>query len=237
MLRRGEGMKTSAKPAPQAQAVFFDLDGTLVDTELLWADAMVAFLRDHGLAADTHEIVRIVYGHAWSGIHRMIIERYPQVAGMSSDGMAVELRPYYLRLRDRTGIAIPDSVACLRRLAEVYPVAIVSGSPRLEIADTMRLLQIEACVRFYLGSEDYAAGKPAPDCYRLAAGRLHAQAARCLVVEDSQAGVRSAKAAGMRCLALAREGALPQAVADADRVVPSLAGFTCDDVERMIAHA
>ncbi len=224
------------KTALRAQAVFFDLDGTLVDTELLWADAMVAFLRDRGIAADRDAVVRIVYGHAWSGIHRMISERYPQVAGMSSDGMAVELRPYYLRLRDGTGIAIPDSVACLRRLAKVYPVAIVSGSPRLEIADTMRLLQIESSVGFYLGSEDYAAGKPAPDCYRLAAERLHAQAARCLVVEDSQAGVRSAKEAGMRCLALAREGALPQAVAEADRVVPSLAGFTCDDVERMIAH-
>jgi len=229
-------MATQPKTVLQAQAIFFDLDGTLVDTELLWASAMVELLHARGFSADEQTIVRIVYGHAWSAIYRKIIELFPALAELSVDELADALRAYYLRLRDQTSIAIPASIDCLRRLAAVYPVAIVSGSPRLEIADTMRLLQIESCVTFYLGSEDYAWGKPDPECYRLAAERLSVQASRCLVVEDSQVGIMAAKAAGMRCLALAREGALSQGVSQADRIVSSLAGFTCEDVERMIIH-
>jgi len=217
-----------------AQAVFFDLDGTLVDSELLWARAILAFLGDHGQRTDEAAIVRVVYGHAWSAIYRDLTAMQPALARFTPTDMARRLRPYYLALREAGSIAIPESVACLRRLAAAYPVAIVSGSPRLEIGETIALLEIAADVRFFIGSEDYETGKPDPACYRLAAGRLKAEPARCVVIEDSRAGVRAARAAGMRCVALMRPGAIPQDVGEADRAVSSLALFSCEDVERLV---
>ena len=217
------------------QAVFFDLDGTLVDTELLWARALTGLLSDHGHLADEQMIVRIVYGHAWSAIHREIVTRFPAMAGIGLAAMAEELRPYYLRLREAGSIAIPGSVACLRRLAAAYPVAIVSGSPRLEIGDALNLIGLTDCVRFYIGSEDSREGKPDPTCYRQAAGLLGVEPARCVVFEDSRAGVHAAKAAGMKCVALARPFAVPQDVQMADQIVASLEAFSCADVEGLVS--
>ena len=217
------------------QAVFFDLDGTLVDTELLWARALTGLLADHGQPADEPMIVRIVYGHAWSAIYREIVTRFPALAGIGLAAMAEELRPYYLRLREAGSIAIPGSVACLRQLAAAYPVAIVSGSPRLEIGDALNLIGLTDCVRFYIGSEDYNDGKPDPTCYRQAAGILGVDPARCVVIEDSRAGVRAAKAAGMKCVALARPFAIPQDVQMADQIVASLEAFSCADVEGLVS--
>ena len=218
----------------KAQAVFFDLDGTLVDAEMLWARALAGLLADRGQQTDEQVIVRIVYGRAWSAIYREIVALYPALGAVGMAEMAGQLRPYYLRLRGKTGIAIPESVACLRRLAAVYPVAIVSGSPRLEIDDTIQLIGIADCVRFFIGSEDYSDGKPDPTCYRQAADRLGVDPTRCVVIEDSGAGVRAAKAAGMKCVALARPYAIPQDVRIADRVMTSLDTFSCSDMEGLV---
>lgn len=218
------------------QAIFFDLDGTLIDSELLWAYAMTAFLKDHGHAADEQTIMKIVYGHAWSAIYREIITLYPALKNVSMAAMAVELHPYYLSLREQNSIAIDDSIACLRRLATAYPIAVVSGSPRIEIEDALTLLKIGDCVKFFVGSEDYDVGKPDPSCYLLAATHLGADPARCLVIEDSRVGVISAKAAGMRCVALSRPEGVAQDVSAADLIVSSLAEVTRDTVERLMAY-
>ncbi|MBM4163718.1 MAG: HAD family phosphatase, partial [Lentisphaerae bacterium] len=188
-----------------------------------------------GQPADEQVIVRIVYGHSWSAIHRDIVALFPALAGIGMAAMADELRPYYLRLREAGSIAIPGSVACLRRLAAAYPIAIVSGSPRQEIGDTLDLIGLADCVSFYIGSEDYSEGKPDPTCYQQAAGRLGVEPRRCVVIEDSRAGVRAAKAAGMKCVALARPFAIPQDVQMADQIVASLDAFSCADVEGLVS--
>ncbi len=216
------------------QAVFFDLDGTLVDSELLWARALASYLNDRGRRVDEQTVIQIVYGHAWSAIYREVVTLHPPLIRTGMAEMAEQLRPYYLRLREQSSIAIPESIDCLRRLAAALPVAIVSGSPRREIEDTMHLVGIADCVQFFIGSEDYDAGKPDPTCYQLAADRLSADPARCVVIEDSRAGVHSARDAGMKCIALVRPDALPQDVQAADRVVSSLQQVTVDDLERMV---
>jgi beta-phosphoglucomutase-like phosphatase (HAD superfamily) len=107
-------------------------------------------------------------------------------------------------------------------------VAIVSGSPRVDVQDGVELLGIAPLLRFFLGSEDYPRGKPDPAGFLLAAQRLGAAPADCLVFEDSAAGVRAARAAGMRCVALARPGAPAQDLSDADLVLNDLGGFSPD---------
>jgi len=104
-------------------------------------------------------------------------------------------------------------------------VAIVSGSTRRQVAAAIELMAIEDHLQFYLGSEDYPYGKPDPSCFLLAARRLGVAPDRCLVFEDSTAGVRAAKAAGMRCIALYRPGHHAQNLTGADEVLTDLADF------------
>lgn len=211
-------------------AVLFDLDGTLVDTEPLWAQAMSAYLGDRGCSCPAEDVLQIVLGHAWSDIYRALTARFPKLAAQGMSEMGTTLRPYYLRLRTTHDISIPGSVVLLKRLAEAYPIAVISGSPRIDVDDGLKLTGVDSLVRFYLGSEDYVRGKPDPACYRLAAERMGVPASACLVFEDSSAGVQSAKAAGMTCVALVRPGAPAQDVAGADLKLPDLAAFQMQDL-------
>jgi sugar-phosphatase len=131
----------------------------------------------------------------------------------------------FLELRNTRDIRIPSSIELLNRLANRYPVAIVSGNSRDDVAEAVDHLQIGSKLAFYLGCEDYAPGKPAPACFLLAADRLQLPPAECVVFEDSAAGVRAAKAAGMTCIALARPGMPQQDLSSADRVLADLAEY------------
>jgi beta-phosphoglucomutase-like phosphatase (HAD superfamily) len=135
------------------QAVIFDLDGTLVDTELLWADALRAYLADHGCACDKTQILDIVFGRSWTDIYRSVVALQPALAAVPVANMAVALRAYYIRLRDQSDdIVIASSSRLLKQLATEFPVIIVSGSPRADVEEAVRLLEAEPHVRFVLGA-------------------------------------------------------------------------------------
>ncbi|HRR35214.1 MAG TPA: HAD family phosphatase [Kiritimatiellia bacterium] len=216
-------------------AVIFDLDGTLVDTELLWADALRDYLADQGCVCSKSQILDIVFGRSWTDIYRAIIALQPALAKVSAAGMAVDLRAYYMRLRDQSdSIVIESSVRLLKKLAGTYPVIIVSGSPRADVEEAVRLLEAESHVRFVLGAEDYAPGKPSPAGFLEGARRLGVPPQECLVFEDSQAGVAAARSAGMRCVALSRPCAHPQDLSEADWVLGDLGQFSVDAFERQL---
>jgi HAD superfamily hydrolase (TIGR01509 family) len=192
-------------------AFIFDLDGTLVDTELLWAEAMNTYLADHGCECSRDALLHIVFGRSWIDIYHDITRRFPQLASTSSRTMAEGLRSYYLRLRQQSeDVIIHSSATLLKRLARQRPVIIVSGSPKADVEDAVRLIHAVNSVKFVLGAEDYTPGKPSPAGFLLGARQLGIPPANCLVFEDSHAGVSAAKTAGMWCVALSRDSAHPQ---------------------------
>ena len=214
-------------------AFIFDLDGTLVDTELLWADAMRLYLANNQCDCTKEMMLRIVFGRSWTDIYRDVTTRFPKLAAISNRAMAEGLRDQYLKLRSQSeNVIIHSSAALLKKLAQDYPVIIVSGSPRADVEEAVILLDAIAHVRFVLGAEDYAPGKPSPAGFLAGARKLGIDPANCLVFEDSLAGVTAAKAAGMWCVALSRDGAHPQDLSTADWVLPDLAEFSMDAFRR-----
>jgi len=207
-----------------SMAFAFDLDGTLLDTEMLWVKATLGYLLAHGETVDADAVTELVYGRSWSDIRIDIRRRYP-AAARSPEAMARAVRERMLALRRETDCVIHASVALLRRLAADFPVCVVSGSPREDVEAGVRLAGIDGDIRFLLGAEDYAPGKPDPACYRLAARRLGVDPAVVTVFEDSQAGVRAARAAGMVTVALARPGLPTQDLSPAHVVLESLSGY------------
>jgi HAD superfamily hydrolase (TIGR01509 family) len=102
---------------------------------------------------------------------------------------------------------IPAGVAAVRRAAARGPVAIASGSPRSIIATLIELLGLADVVHTYVSCDEVAGGKPLPDVYLEACRRIGITPERSLAIEDSLAGARAGKAAGMSVVVVPLPGA------------------------------
>ena len=207
------------KPA----AFLFDLDGTLIDTEALWTEAIVEWLADRSARTTVEAVAPVVFGHSWLDIQATLHERFPALPKTSAEDDAKTLRPYYARRAvNPASQVIPGAVSFLKKASRHAPCVIVSGSPHDDVVQASELCGVENFVRFVLGAEDYGRGKPAPDGYLKAASMLEVDASECVVVEDSTAGVQAGRAAGMRVIGVDRNQRAPQDFAGCEWLVHDL---------------
>ncbi len=207
------------------KAFIFDLDGTLLDSEILWVDVVGEALKKKGCVMAQSDAMKLVYGMAWSDIYRNVEKMFPGVyPGIEEMQKATE--DMYYEIVKTKDIRIVSSINLLEKLSVKYPVAIVSGSTRETIRKAIKFMKIQEHVDYVLGSEDYSPGKPDPVCFLLAAKKMGVSPDECMVFEDSAAGVNGAKAAGMICIALQRAGRPKQNVNQADEILSDLAGFS-----------
>ena len=207
------------------EAFLFDLDGTLQDTEVLYVEAWQRAYREKDCCVSREEACAMVYGRAKDEVYALFRARFPE-AYPTPESLEEPLARHFQDLRGTRDICIPGSIELLDRLAAHYPVAVVSGNSRRDVAEAVAALGIGSKLTFFLGCEDYAPGKPDPACFLLAARRLQLSPRECLVFEDSEAGVQAAKAAGMTCIALQRPGTPRQDLSPADHVLSDLAEYT-----------
>lgn len=217
------------KPA----AFLFDLDGTLVDTEAAWAGAIVDFLAEYGVEMTIEGILPSIVGRNWLDINKALHARFPQIDDTTVEDDSRRLRVFFeRRVSDPADMIIPASVAFLKRVASLAPVAIVSGSPRPDVEAAARMCGVDSLVRFCLGAGDYARGKPDPSGYLAAAERFGVEPGDCVVIEDSEVGVASGVAAGMRVIALDRK---PEAGFDFTGAWMTVGSLADIEVERVFA--
>jgi HAD superfamily hydrolase (TIGR01509 family) len=128
---------------------------------------------------------------------------------------------------------IDGAIDAVRRLASRFPLGLASSSNRQLIDAALQLAGIASCFEATVSSEEVARGKPAPAVYLEAARRLGVDPIHCAAVEDSHGGIRSAKAAGMRVIALPNPSYPPDddAVAQADLIIRSLDELTPELVD------
>lgn len=214
------------------QACFFDLDGTLVDSEPMWVSALGLSLAEVSCRIGEDEIEQLVYGRSWLDIHADLCGRFPDRCEDRS-GLEERIEHHFKSLKRRGNARIDTSIRLLIRLAREWPVAIVSGSGRRMVDQWVEDLGLRPHLRFFLGCEDYPVGKPDPACYLLAAARLGVPPASCLVFEDSKAGVGAAKRAGMSCIALQRSNVAAQDLSAADRIVRDLGELDDDELSQL----
>lgn len=217
------------------KAFIFDLDGTLLDSEIVWVEAYAQCLAAQGYAITPPEALATVYGRAYSFVYAETRRRFPQLT-LSEKELADRLREVFQDLTQTHRLVIDGSVRLLKSLSQEYPVCVVSGSTRADVEAGIRLAGVESHLRFFLGSEDYHPGKPDPAGFLAAAARLGAAPEASLVFEDSTAGVAAAEAAGMSCVALARPGRPPQDLSRADLVLEDLGQFNLAEFVRQHAR-
>jgi len=208
------------KPA----AFLFDLVGTLVATEKVWAMAIVDMVVEAGGRTTLDDILGMVIGRNWLDIHAALQERFPMLGGRSPMEDAVVLRSHYeAHAGDPRSMRIEDSISFYRAVSAIAPCAVVSGSPSRDVAAAIEMCGLTDVTRLILGAGDYARGKPDPSGYLKAAELLGVSPSGCVVVEDSTVGVKSGVAAGMKVLALDRSNAVRQDYTGATWRVGSLA--------------
>ena len=212
-------------------AFLFDLDGTLIDSEMLWTRAIVNWLADRGQQTTPEAFAPLVFGHSWLDIHATIHAEFPALGRQTPIEDARTLRPYYTRLAtDPAKLVIPGSVDFFRKVVRLAPCVIVSGSPHDDVVAAAELCGIGHLVKFVLGGEEYGRGKPAPDGFLQAASLLDVDASECVVVEDSSAGVAAGRAAGMRVIGLDRNRVVPQNFAGCEWLVHDLSEIDVEAV-------
>jgi HAD superfamily hydrolase (TIGR01509 family) len=184
------------------EAVLFDLDGTLVDSERESAEAMARALAREGLAV-TQAHRDFVIGHSWNEIYALLRQDFGPELALSPTELIERSATERAHVIAEMGLTImPGAVAAVRRLGARWPKAIVTGSSRAEARQALDALQIVDEFPVVLASEDYQHGKPAPDGYLGAAARLGARPERCVVLEDSRAGIAAGIGAGMTVIAV-----------------------------------
>ena len=199
-------------------AVFFDMDGTLIDSETLTEPTIVALCKELGIHDVDIDCTQF-FGGPWLEVERTLIQYYPQIDGKTDISARLQ-ELFHNLLRDEPPPLIPGSREMVIEISKLMPVAIVTSSGRESAAETARRMGIADDISFYLGFEDYENGKPEPDGYLKAADALQVDPMKCLVFEDSIPGIQAAKNAGMAVIAVThRCPDIETATELADRVI------------------
>ena len=222
-------------PAIRIEAVVFDMDGVLVDTEHLWDEVREELTAEWGgrYTPEAQQAMMGMSSSEWSRyLHEVVGLREPPDV-INAEVVRRMLARYEVDLP-----VVPGAVDAVRRLAEAgYRLALASSSNRELIDTVLRRLELTALFEVTVSSEEVARGKPAPDVYLEAARRLGVDPARCVAVEDSASGIRSAHAAGMRVIAYPNRHYPPadDALALADATVTSVADLG-PDLVAVVGH-
>jgi HAD superfamily hydrolase (TIGR01509 family) len=212
------------------EAVVFDLDGVLVDSEQLWDEARQDLAAEHGIAWP---------GEASRAMMGMSSKEWPRYMAdevgvpLSPGAVNEEVVSRMLRGYEDHLPLLPGAREAVERLAGRWPLGLASSSNREIIDVVLGEMGVAGLFRATVSSEEVGRGKPAPDVYVEAARRLGVDAAACVAVEDSHNGILSAKAAGMRAIAIPNPHYPPgeDALAEADLHLDDLDALTFEAIE------
>jgi HAD superfamily hydrolase (TIGR01509 family) len=209
----------------------FDLDGVLVDTEPLWADAKREVTDAHGGRWREHAPVAMLgmSGPEWSEYMRE--ELAIPLAAPEIRAQVVE--PMLRRIA--AGIPLLDGAGeAVRALAQRWPLGLASSADRPVIQAVLDTTGLAECFQAVVASDEAGRGKPAPDVYLAAAERLGVAPDTAVAIEDSGNGMLAAKAAGMAVIAIPRPHTPvdPAILEQADVALDAISELTPERIER-----
>ncbi len=215
--------------------VVFDLDGLLVDSERVQAMAFNAVLAPYGITLSDEEFAGFV-GYSTLQNFRDLAMKHP---GLAPDVLAIhdakdrayaDLVPTQMR-------SMPGAVELVAALRDAgVPMAVASSSYRVDVEACLRCVGLDHALAVLSPGDESPRTKPAPDVYLRAVGLLGLPAARCVALEDAEAGVRAAHAAGLACVAVPNRYTRAHDFGLADARLDSLRDVTPSLLESLVAR-
>jgi HAD superfamily hydrolase (TIGR01509 family) len=218
------------------EAVVFDLDGVLLDTEELWNEARRQIAKERGgrWRDDAQRAMMGMSSPEWSWYMHDVLG----VADPAEEISAEVVKRLESLYRERLPL-VAGALEAVRRIGERWTLGIASSSNTPLIDLFLELTGTGGLFRATVSSEEVARGKPAPDVYLEAARRLAVTPTSCAAIEDSENGIRSAAAADMRVIAIPNRVFPPsdEALSLAHVVLDSLDELTPEVVNRAATGA
>jgi sugar-phosphatase len=210
----------------------FDMDGVLIDTEPVWRRIEQEIFGRVGIELTEEQLLE-----TWGMRINEVVDHWYRSrpwAAVRPQAVAKAIVDDVVAHVQAAGTPAPGAVAAIDRVhAAGMRIAIASSSSARLIDAVVRRLELVEKVEVVVSADDERHGKPAPDVYLSAVGKLALVPEECMAVEDSPVGVASAKAAGMACVALATHGLDPSALSAADATITSLDELTPTLWERL----
>ncbi len=216
------------------KAIIFDMDGVIINSELLWDTAMTEVMQRTG----------IVFGKGDAAKTRGLrtdeaVQYWYDIApwdGVSVHSLAVDICARMIPLIEQEGEAMPGAISAIHAAAQTDALlAIASSSSDAIIQAVVERLNITN-IQCLVSAQHEKRGKPAPDVYLTAAKRLGVAPEDCIAIEDSKNGMKSARAAGMKVIGIpdSRFTTVEEVIGLADVVETSLEGFTKERFESLL---
>jgi HAD superfamily hydrolase (TIGR01509 family) len=211
------------------RAVIFDFNGVLVDDEPIHMEMFQKVLLEEGLSLDDREYYSLYLGMDDRSCFKAIYHNRGHVLSDTSLEKLIQCKAKYYRESIGNRIAVfPGVRKLVPELFSHLPLAIGSGALRSEIDMILESISLKYFFQVVVSAEDVREGKPSPETFAKALFLLNQMAAEksiepaeCLVIEDSKEGIRGARSAGMKCLAVANSHRAEE-LTEADAVVQSL---------------
>ena len=214
------------------EAIIYDMDGVLVDSEVYWDKSRVEFARDRGKVW-TDKFQRLAMGRSTVGWARVMQEKL--ALDESIDQIIAEMKARVIAHYEERMPTRPGALESVARMNEHFRVGLASGSPTDIIKAVLSITGLNQIFEVMIYGDEVPRGKPAPDIYLEALQALKVAPGNSLGIEDSANGLRSLKAAGMVAVAApSPEYPLPEDVlALADAHITTLEDFTVALVRRI----
>jgi HAD superfamily hydrolase (TIGR01509 family) len=202
------------------QAVIFDMDGVIVDSEPYSIRALIDVLRQYGIEP-TGDDLRRSYGRR---VRDDLVDYFARYGVTADVNIAIAHKhAHYYHLAAGHLQPFAGVTALLKRLRDRgYRLALASSGDRVKVAFGMQALELNGIFEAVVTGDDVSHSKPDPEIYLIAAQRLGLPPAACIAIEDAPAGVEAVKRAGMCCIAVTNSVARAQ-LHKADLIVDSLA--------------
>jgi sugar-phosphatase len=196
----------------RVEAVLFDMDGTLILSEDRTDRAVLALLAEHQITAPSDFDLSDFHGVTWATSARSLTERWPALEGGDVAG-GLQRHFHQTFITDPPPV-VPGAVEALTAAASSFPVAIVTSSNRETLELVCQQLQLMELLSTTVGAEDCSESKPSPEPFLVGAKRLGVSPQRCLIFEDSSAGVEAGLASGASVIAIGSASGHEPSIAD-----------------------
>ena len=224
------------------QAVFFDFDGVIADSEPLHLRAYQAVLQEDGIELDKADYYARYLGYDDVGFFETLAKDRRMTVGAETIDKWIAAKSRIVEEMLSSGsVLFPGAAGCVKMFAEQVPLAIASGALEPEIAIVLDHAGLRGCFTAIASASDGVRGKPAPDLYLLAMAKLREQTkgsdplnpASCIAIEDSHWGLEAAARAGLRCVAVTHTYPASE-LGSADLVVERLGDLTIASVQEVM---